>query len=311
MVGHHLPGIGIMLQQSESLAPHHLKMHIGFKDHAHQGRMWQDLHHPLFNPVISAPLQHFRPESRAVHTVDPQYPLLYRLLAVHGAVYRQIPALGMASHIEIPAKPGCHCIQICNTVRLPRHRRQEGHIEILLPAYDGLVRSPEGNIGTAVIQETGQRGKLCLPSLFDNICKIIQLHIPESPALNHPRKQRPVLFLIAHVRKQFFKIRMFRHTFQCHPRAALLHIRHHSIELQIRKLTQHKRVYLCHRHLLKGIFSEFFQILNHCSHSASSFLPSGFPFSYSMIRLIDACVFRPYPCFLSYQKVHFFSLKLI
>ena len=47
----------------------------------------------LYVPIIALP-QHLRPEARPVHAVDFPDTILYIRIAVHGAVHRQVPALG-------------------------------------------------------------------------------------------------------------------------------------------------------------------------------------------------------------------------
>ncbi len=214
MVPRHQPGIGVVLEQPEGLALHHLEIHAGLEYHPHQGGIGQNLYHPVrYLPIIALP-QHLRPEARPVHAVDFPDTILYIRIAVHGAVHRQVPALGVAAHIERAAESPGHPVQIFHAYGLSRHRREERHIEVLLPPYDGLVRAPVRHIAAPVPQGKSHRRELGLPPLLYYIYIIIQLQVPEALPLNHPLVEGAVWLLIAHVRKELLKIRMLLQALQ-------------------------------------------------------------------------------------------------
>ena len=94
------PGKRVMLQKSEGFAFHHLVVIGGFKQHAHQRRMGQNFHNPVFYFFVFLFFQHFLRKSRTVHAVNFQNPFLHRLRAFHGGVNRHVAALGMSAHIK-------------------------------------------------------------------------------------------------------------------------------------------------------------------------------------------------------------------
>ena len=75
-------------------------MNIPLENHTDHGRMWQQLHHLAFDGIIVTLLQHFRPESRPIQTVDLLDPFLHKRGAFHATVDCQIAALGMPSDIK-------------------------------------------------------------------------------------------------------------------------------------------------------------------------------------------------------------------
>ena len=261
MIGYHLPGKRIMLQQAKGIAFYHLEVHVRLEKHPHQGRMWQNFHHLVGHLSVSALFQYFRTESRPVQAVNPHDSLLYIRRTVHAAVYSQIPALGMSPHEKRSPDSGCHGFQILCAVRLPRHRGEKRHVEILFPAHNGLVRPPEGHIGGTVIQKTCDCRKLRLPLFFHHIHIIVQSHVAETQPLHHSLKKCPVLLFKPHVPEQFFKLRMLLQALQRHGGPVPAHIRHKIVKFQIGQLAQRQAVHLCQRHFLKGIFSVFFQII--------------------------------------------------
>ena len=111
-----------MLQKPMAVALHHAVMNIPLENHTDHGRMWQQLHHPAFDGIIVTLLQHFRPESRPIQTVNLLDPFLHKRGAFHGTVDCQIAALGMPSDIKGLVQPSGDHIYIFYTVLLPRHR---------------------------------------------------------------------------------------------------------------------------------------------------------------------------------------------
>ena len=213
--------------------------------------MGQYFFHSSCNHGIIAFLQYLRPETRSVHTVYFNNPVLNFRFTVHGAVDCQITSLGMSSHIKRPVQSGSHCIQVLHAVSLTGHGGQKCHIKIFLPAHNGFIRPPESHIKSSVLQQESDCRKLCLPFLFDNVHVTVHFHIPVSFSRQHGGDQLPIHLLVAFVGKKLFVIGVRFQVFQLDGRQIFLHSRHHTVKFQIRKLTQRQAVHFIHRNIPK------------------------------------------------------------
>ena len=76
-----------------------------------------------------------------------------------------------------------HLPEVFRRIFLRGDFRREGHVEVLLPADDRVVRAAEGDIGAAIREEHRQSGKLRLRFLVNPIHIAEQAHIGEARGL--------------------------------------------------------------------------------------------------------------------------------
>ena len=85
-----------------------------------------------------------------------------------------------------------HGLQIGQSRALGRDGAGEGHVKILLPAHQRVVRPAEGKIGPPVAQTDGDGGKLGLGLRVELLFVMKHRHLPEADALAHGRQQAGV-----------------------------------------------------------------------------------------------------------------------
>ena len=133
------------------------------EQHPDDGRFRQDRRDPVRNALVLRQSQQRCAEAGAVVIVYAHQLILHGFAAEHRAVDREIAALGMPAHAQrVRRKRRCCRSQIRCCHPLRRDDRQKRQIEILLPADDGVVGAPEGDIGRLIRQQDRQRGKLRL-----------------------------------------------------------------------------------------------------------------------------------------------------
>ena len=159
----HLPREAVVLPQTALRAAHDLIALLMLEKHSDDGRFRQDRRDLIRDAPVLRQAEQRRAKAGAVVIVHAHELVLHGFAAEHRAVDREIAALGVSAHAKRVRRKrrGCRG-QILRRHPLRRDDRQKGQIEILLPADDGVVRAPEGDIGRLVRQKRRQRGKLRL-----------------------------------------------------------------------------------------------------------------------------------------------------
>ena len=120
-------------------------------------------------------------EAGAIVVIDRLNPLHHVAWRMDGGEYRQIAALGVSAHQHIGKAHGENLPQIRRRIRLGGHLRLEGHVEVLPPADERVVRPAKRHIDRLVIriqQECGG-GELLLALFAEPLRIVEQAHAPE------------------------------------------------------------------------------------------------------------------------------------
>ena len=197
-----LPCERVVLHHAEAGAFHHaVALRVG-QQHAHERRLGQYLAHTALDGAVFGRLQHAASEARAVVVIHIEYAALHGRAALHGGVYREVAALGVAAHAQLLLKRQAlaHRVQILHRRLLRRDGGEVGHVEVLLPADDGHVGAAERYEGGVVLQHEGDGGELLLPIYVEGVREKTHAYISEARAGSRREQQRvPVTGAVYHV----------------------------------------------------------------------------------------------------------------
>ena len=158
-----------MLHEADLRAAHDLAPFLMLQQDPDDGRFRDDRDDPPRHALVLRQGQERGAEARAVVVVDLHELVLHGFGAENRAVDREIAALRVPAHAQRPL----------------REDREEGEIEVLLPADDGIVGAAEGDIGRPVRQQEREGGELRLRLVVDLIFIAAEQQPGEAGARRH------------------------------------------------------------------------------------------------------------------------------
>ena len=158
----YLPGVGIVLHDTHAFAANDNKRLLMLQQHPNHRGLGDVGLNPGHDGIVARVADHVLGKAGAVVVVDRQNPLAYHGRASGGGKHRQIAALGVARNPHGGSMGQRRLPDVLLRQPLGGNGLLEGHVEVLFPAHERVVRAPVGKEHTAVVQQKGHGGELGL-----------------------------------------------------------------------------------------------------------------------------------------------------
>ena len=186
MIAHDLPGKAVVLQHPLGVRAHDL--HILFMlqklpDHA---RLRHDRQDAVGYVRVLRRADERLGKAGAIVVVDPNDAVLHGGRGLYRGIDRKVAALGVSAdaqpRVRILAR---HAAKVFERARLGGDDLEVAHVQVLLPADDGIVRAAVGKIDAAVAQLDRQRRELLLARVVHQLAVAVQQHPAEAHGVRH------------------------------------------------------------------------------------------------------------------------------
>ena len=180
-----LPGHGIVLRNARGRGFHDGVGLIVFHEQADDAALGNIGANLRLQPQIALLLRHFPVHARPVEGLQRHNAVLHVRVGQGRRVHRQVASLAVAHHPQGPVGALRRLRQIVHGGLLGRHAHLVGHIEVLPPADDRVVRAPEGHAHGSVRQVDAHGGKLNLLLRVADGDEVMHPAVPEAHAFGH------------------------------------------------------------------------------------------------------------------------------
>ena len=181
VIPHHLPGEAVVLHEAQLIAVHHGIILLMFQQHPHHRGLGHDGVDAVRHPPVLRQLQQVLMETGAVIGPDVQHPLLHMFRREHAGIDRQIAAFGMATQPHLPSGILlCNALGVFQRFFLGRDLRHTGHLKVLFPPRQSVIRSPEGEIQRPIPGLNGQRRELLPLPHIQMVHEAVQPHVSKA-----------------------------------------------------------------------------------------------------------------------------------
>ena len=189
--------IGFVLQNTCALAADHPIALLPFQHQAKDGKLGQKGFDPGNDFPIARFIQHPLGKAGAVKIIHIQNPLPDQLSAFGTGIHRQVAAFGVTRQMHGCRRERGIALYILLSQPLGGNAAPEGHVEVLFPAHQGAVGTPERQQRCSIVQQKCHRRKLDLLLGIKDTAVKGEAYLAESVAFRGCLQQRQILFMAA------------------------------------------------------------------------------------------------------------------